>query len=182
MARNVHRRGRMRVNWAVCLAIVNAVSGCVDQDSTSTQAASSGQRKVIMFLWDGFPYSDVNPTDTPNLWAMMQGGANMTDNHSTFPTFTMVNSGTMATGSYPGKAGIYDNILWQPGPTGKDSGGGTVNYSQPVDLTDYAILTTLDAYYNNQLLLVGTLFQAAQDAGLKTAAIGKSGPAFVQDY
>src|SRR5262249_13427354 len=47
---------------------------------------------------------------------------------------------------------------------------------------DYGVLQDLDAYYNNQLLLVGTLFQAAQSAGLTTATVGKSGPAFLQDY
>src|SRR5262249_42730418 len=39
-----------------------------------------------------------------------------------------------------------------------------------------------DTYYGNKLLLVGTLFQAAQAKGLKTAAVGKSGAAFLQDY
>jgi hypothetical protein len=40
---------------------------------------------------------------------------------------------------------------------------------------DYAILQSLNAYYRNQLLLVESLFETAQAAGLKTAAVGKTG-------
>jgi hypothetical protein len=51
---------------------------------------------------------------------------------------------------------------------------------------DWSILHDLDNYYvgqnNSALFLVDTLFQAAHRAGLKTAAVGKSGPAYLQDY
>src|SRR5262249_28623362 len=105
-----------------------------------------------------------------------------TDNHSTYPTFTMMNAASFATGGFPGTTGFYGNSLWQEGPTGKDAANNDVNFNNPVFTEDYAILQDLDSYYQNQLLLVGTLFQAAQAAGLPTAAVGKSGPAFLQDY
>jgi len=51
---------------------------------------------------------------------------------------------------------------------------------------DWSILHNLDNFYvgqnNSALFLVDTLFQAAHRAGLKTATVGKSGPAFLQDY
>jgi hypothetical protein len=42
-------------------------------------------------------------------------------------------------------------------------------------------LSTLNNYYGGQLLLVKSLFATAQSAGLVTAAIGKSGSAYIQD-
>ena len=53
--------------------------------------------------------------------------------------------------------------------------------NDPVFTEDYGILKQLDANLDNHLLLVQTLLQTAQKAGLVTAAVGKSGPAFMQD-
>src|SRR5205814_10343646 len=64
---------------------------------------------------------------------------------------------------------------------GNDSGAHAVDFAQPVFSEDWSILHSLDTFYQNKLMLVGSLFQAAQKAGLRTAAIGKSGPAFLQD-
>jgi arylsulfatase A-like enzyme len=43
------------------------------------------------------------------------------------------------------------------------------------------VLATLNDYYGGQLLLVKSLFKTAQDAGLKTLTLGKSGAAYIQD-
>ena len=138
--------------------------------------------KVIVMVWDGFRPDAITETGTPNLWRLAQGGVTFADHHSTYPTFTMVNAGSLATGQLPGATGFYGNRFWQPGPTGRESDGRPVDFQQPVFTEDYAVLEALDRYYQNHLLLVGTLFEAAQDAGFTTAAVGKTGPAFLQDY
>jgi len=147
-----------------------------------TVSQSLAAHRTIIFVWDGMRPDAITQQDTPNLYALQQKGVNFTDNHSTYPTFTMMNAASFATGSFPGTTGFYGNTLWAPGATGKDSGGNAVDFQQPAFSEDYAILQDLNKFYDNQLLMVGTLFQAAQKAGLKTAAIGKSGPAFLQDY
>ncbi len=161
------------------------LSSVAHPDLTSGPQPDLGQapsHRVIVFVWDGLRPDSINATDTPNLLALKQGGVEFTDNHSTYPTFTMMNAAAFATGSFPGTTGFYGNSLWQEGPTGNSSAGTPADFVDPVFTEDYAILQDLDTFYSNQLLLVGTLFQAAQTAGLKTAAIGKSGPAFLQDY
>src|SRR6266498_2430044 len=145
--------------------LVGMIQGCDD--------AAAQERKVIIFVWDGLRPDSINPTDTPNLHALRESGVEFTDNHSTYPTFTMINAASFATGSFPGTTGFDGNTLWAPGAAGSDASGNVVDFGQPVFTEDYAILQDLDAYYNNQLLLVGTLFQAAQAVGLTTAAIGK---------
>ncbi|MBC7414332.1 MAG: alkaline phosphatase family protein [Herminiimonas sp.] len=140
-------------------------------------------------VWDGLRPDSVNPTDTPNLYALRQAGVNFTDNHSTYPTFTMMNGSSFATGSFPATSGFYGNTFWTPPqtgaaqaiPAGKTASGVRQDYAAPVFTEDYAVLSTLNEYYGGQLLLVKTLFKTAQDAGLKTATIGKSGAAYIQD-
>jgi arylsulfatase A-like enzyme len=151
-------------------------------NQTTPSAQTQTPHRTIIFVWDGMRPDAISQADTPNLYALQQGGVNFTDNHSTYPTFTMMNAASFATGSFPGTTGFYGNTQWSPGATGKDASGTGVDFQQPAFTEDYAILKDLDAFYQGQLLLVGTLFQAAQKAGLKTAAIGKSGPAFLQDY
>src|SRR5262249_51520432 len=86
------------------------------------------------------------------------------------------------TGCYPGATGFYGNTVYEPGAGDcVNSEGRPVVFSQPVFTEDYKILRALDALHSGRLLLPGTLFDAARAAGLTTAAVGKSGPAFLQD-
>lgn len=164
---------------AALLALsATALVGCSPSGTLPPQVA----HRTIIFVWDGMRPDAISAQDTPNLYALAQGGVNFTDHHSTYPTFTMMNSASIATGSFPGTTGFYGNTLWAPGASGNNSSGAPVDFQQPVFTEDYAVLEDLDRYYQGQLLLVGTLFQAAQAAGLKTAAVGKTGAAFLQDY
>jgi len=144
--------------------------------------AAAQERKVIIFVWDGLRPDSIDPTDTPNLHALRDAGVDFADNHSTYPTFTMMNAASFATGGFPGSTGYYGNTLWQPGTDGKDSAKADVDFRQPVFTEDYAILEDLTKFLKGDLLLVDTLFEAAQKAGMSTVAIGKTGAAFIQDY
>jgi hypothetical protein len=148
----------------------------------STLAAAEEPRRVIIFVWDGFRPDSLNPQDTPNLHAMREAGVHFTDHHATYPTFTMMNAASFATGSFGGSTGYYGNTLWQPTATGKNSLNEDVDYNQPVFSEDYAILTALANDLKGDLFMVETLFSVAQKAALSTATVGKSGAAFIQDY
>lgn len=149
---------------------------------TAPRAAAS---KVVVMVWDGLRPDSVNASDTPHLAALKAAGVNFADNHSTYPTFTMMNASSLATGSFPAHSGFYGNTYWQNGPAGNGANGKPADFLDPVFTEDWSILTDLDTYYKGQgdpgLLLVTTLFQQAQARGLVTAAVGKSGPAFLQD-
>ena len=165
--------------------LFTALSGC---GGTVVTLPTPVQRTIIM-VWDGLRPDSVNPSDTPNLYALRQAGVQFLDHHSTYPTFTMMNASSFATGSFPKTSGFYGNTFWtppqsgaaQPIPAGKSASNGTQDYLDPVFTEDYAVLSTLNDYYGGQLLLVKTLFKTAQDAGLVTATIGKSGSAYIQD-
>jgi predicted AlkP superfamily pyrophosphatase or phosphodiesterase len=166
-------------------AALTSLSACGGDDSTPVVVP---QRTIIM-VWDGLRPDSINPTDTPNLFTLRQQGVNFVDHHSTYPTFTMMNGSSFATGSFPKTSGFYGNTFWtppqagaaQPIPVGKSAAGTNQDYVTPVFTEDYAVLTTLNDYYGGQLLLVKSLFKTAQDAGLKTLTLGKSGAAYIQD-
>ncbi len=180
------RNSLLLLSIAATLATMTACGGSSTSDPAPV--AAPVQRTIIM-VWDGLRPDSVNPTDTPNLYALRQAGVHFVDNHSTYPTFTMMNGSSFATGSFPKTSGFYGNTFWtppqagaaQPIPAGKNAAGGNQDYAAPVFTEDYAVLSTLNDYYGSQLLLVKSLFKTAQDAGLKTATIGKSGAAFIQD-
>ena len=181
----------MNLPVALITALVASVllAGCGGSSSSNPSAASSlAPTRTIIMVWDGLRPDSVDATNTPNLYAMRQTGTNFSDNHSTYPTFTMMNGSSFATGSFPKTSGFYGNTFWTPPqgssntiPVGKNAGGASQDYQDPVFTEDYQVLTTLNTYYSGQLLLVKSLFATAQSAGVVTATIGKSGAAYIQD-
>jgi arylsulfatase A-like enzyme len=136
-------------------------------------------RAVIIVVWDGLRSDAVTPADAPTLAKLRDAGVEFTDNHSTYPTFTMMNAASFATGSFSEMTGFYGNVLWQPTATGSDSAGKPVDYRQPVFSEDYAVLDGLKGA--DKALFPETLFGAAHAAGMVTVTVGKSGAAYLQD-
>jgi len=141
------------------------------------------KQRVIIMVWDGLRPDSITKEDTPNLMALRQSGVSFADNHSTYPTFTMMNAASLASGSFPRKSGFYGNTFWTPPPTpvGVNASGQYQSYVDPVFTEDYAVLKTLNTHYDDDLIMVQSLFKVAHKAGLVTATVGKSGPAFLQD-
>src|SRR5664279_570210 len=104
----------MGIVASVCLGAV--LAGCGGGDTAAKQVAAP--TRTIIMVWDGLRPDSVNATDTPNLFALRQSGVNFTDNHSTYPTFTMMNGSSFATGSYPKTSGFYGNTFWTPPQAG----------------------------------------------------------------
>jgi arylsulfatase A-like enzyme len=177
---------RIIFRGAVAAAILAFIAGCSTQMATHAAAPERADAKpahnVIVFVWDGMRPDSISESDTPHLAALAKRGTNFADNHSSYPTFTMMNAAAFATGAFSGKSGFFGNTLYRPGAPARTSAGDEVDLNEPVFTEDYGILKQLDANQDEHLILVGTLFQSAQKAGLKTAAVGKSGPAFLQDY
>lgn len=179
-------RGAALSAFSLAIAGCGGGNGIIAADPAPT--TSLAPTRTIVMVWDGLRPDSVNATNTPNLYALRQSGVNFTDNHSTYPTFTMMNGSSFATGSFPKTSGFYGNTFWTPPqgagntiPAGTSAGGTAQDYVDPVFTEDWSVLATLNNYYGGQLLLVKTLFQTAQAAGLTTAAIGKSGAAYIQD-
>jgi predicted AlkP superfamily pyrophosphatase or phosphodiesterase len=95
------------VFFGVCLGLSD-LAGCGSFDTTQVAAA---RQRTIITVWDGLRPDAVNPVDTPNLYALGQQGVQFVDNHATYPTFTMMNGSSFATGSFPKTSGFYGNTF-----------------------------------------------------------------------
>ena len=139
-------------------------------------------RRVIIFVWDGLRTDDLTPEITPNYFALARSGVVFADHHAVYPTFTMMNSASIATGAYPGVHGFYGNVVYAPSAKGRNAKGVDIDFSAPAFIEDFGVVEAVRDAYQRKLTLVSTMLQAAQAKGLTTAAIGKFGAAFIQDY
>ena len=69
------------------------------------QETGPAARRVIIFVWDGLRADDLTPEIAPNYFALARSGVVFADHHAVYPTFTMMNSASIATGVYPGAHG-----------------------------------------------------------------------------
>jgi arylsulfatase A-like enzyme len=157
--------------------------GCSTAQGGPEGPPPPGSTRVIIFVWDGLRPDSVSAEDTPNLIRLRDEGVVFEAHHATYPTLTMMNAASFATGGYPATNGFYGNSVWVAGrpDAGTVGTGAAVDLAQPVFTEDYGVLDTLNRHYGGRLLLSGTLFEAAQDAGISTAVVGKVGAAYLQD-
>src|SRR6266581_1813791 len=146
------------------------------------QDTGPAARRVIIFVWDGLRTDDLTPEITPNYFALARSGVVFADHHAVYPTFTMMNSASIATGTYPGVHGFYGNVVYAPNARGKNAKGVDIDFSAPAFIEDFGVVEAVRESYQGKLTLVATMLQATQAQGLSTAAIGKFGAAFIQDY
>src|SRR5437764_605952 len=135
-------------------------------------------RRVIIFVWDGLRMDDLTPEITPNYFALARSGVVFTDHHAVYPTFTMMNSASIATGTYPGVHGFYGNVVYAPRARGKNAKGVEIDFSAPAFIEDFGVVEAVRESYQGKLTLVTTMLQAAKAKGLATASIGKFVDAF----
>src|SRR5437660_1487492 len=163
---------------ALSFFLLESGSGLAAQQQDVGPAA----RKVIIFVWDGLRADDVTLENMPNYFALARSGVVFADHHAVYPTFTMMNSASIATGTYPGTHGFYGNVVYAPNARGKNAKGVAIDFSAPAFIEDFGVVEGVRDSYQGKLTLVPTMLQVAQAKGLITAAVGKFGAAFIQDY
>jgi len=136
-------------------------------------AKATPARNVIIFVADGLRPGSVNSTDAPTITSLRKLGVSFQNSHAIFPTFTTPNAAAIATGHYPGDTGDYSNTIYSGYPVL----GGT---STPF-LENNGILSDVDEHFGGNFLDESTLLATARQLGYNTAAVGKVGPALIQD-
>ncbi|MFL6305081.1 MAG: alkaline phosphatase family protein [Candidatus Sulfotelmatobacter sp.] len=164
------------------IVLAFALLGMTAGSRAEQQDTDPAARRVIIFVWDGLRTDDLTPEMTPNYFALARSGVVFADHHAVYPTFTMMNSASIATGAYPGAHGFYGNVVYAPSAKGKNAKGADIDFSALAFIEDFGVVEAVREAYEGRLTLVSTMLQAAQAKGLTTAAIGKFGAAFIQDY
>src|SRR5579871_2187941 len=132
-------------------------------------------RNVVIFVADGLRYDSVTAENAPTLWRVRHEGVDFANSHAVYPTVTTANASAIATGHLLGDTGDYANTLYTAFPNAARN-GATVTF-----LEDDAILREVKAHSVNDYLGQVTLLQAAHAKGMRSAAVGKLGPAAIQD-
>ena len=141
----------------------------------SKPAPAKHKRNVIVFVADGLRYDSVTEKNAPTLWRVRQEGVDFQNSHAVYPTLTTANASAIATGLLLGDTGDYANTLYTAYPVAVRH-GAVVTF-----LEDDAILHELKNHFGGDYLGSQTLLQAAHAHGMRTAAVGKLGPAAIQD-
>jgi len=137
--------------------------------------AAEPAHNLILFVADGLRAHVVTPQTAPALAEVRDQGVDFTNSHSLFPTVTTPNASAIATGHRLGDTGDFGNTLFVgqalPPP-----------FASPfAAVEDDDVLGLLNARYGGNFLGETSLLQAARAKGYATAAIGKLGPADLQD-
>lgn len=139
-------------------------------------ALAAEPHNVVLFVPDGLRAVMVSPETAPTTAAVRDGGVNLKNSHSLFPTFTTPNAAAMATGHYLGDTGEYGNTIDAGFPV--PGAGGSLTPFMESD----PVLGDVDEHFAGDYLNETTLLKAARAQGYSTAAIGKLGPVLIFDH
>ena len=171
-----------RVRRSLRIALI--MSACVVAQSASAAAprASHPRRNVIIFIADGLRHDSVNATDAPTLFALRERGVHFVNSHSLFPTQTTPNASAIATGHYLGDTGDFSNAKYSGHPAFERGDFGKAAGTATAFLENDLVLADLDGHApDGNFLNEESLLAVARQHGFNTAAIGKLGPAAIQD-
>jgi arylsulfatase A-like enzyme len=170
---------KMRFVWlAVALALLPVRSAFISGQENS---AGVPRRNIVIFVFDGLRAGSVNADDSPTMFWIRNHGVSFANSHSLFPTFTTANASAIATGHYLGDTGDYSNQIYIGHPVFMDGNFGRPPGSYAPYVENDRVLGDLDAQFNGNYLNEETLLAAARRHGFSTAAVGKMGPAAIQD-
>src|SRR5579863_7661990 len=145
------------------------------------QEPAKRPRNIVIFVFDGLRAGSVNAADSPTMAWIRDHGVNFANSHSLFPTFTTANASAIARGHYLGDTGDFSNQIYIGHPVFWDGNFGRPPGSYAPYVENDRVLGDLDAQFNGNYLNEETLLAAARRHGYNTAAVGKMGPAAIQD-
>jgi hypothetical protein len=143
-------------------------------------------RIFVLMVWDGLRPDFVTAERTPNLFAMANEGVRFARHHSVYPTITMVDAATLATGAPPGRTTILgDEMSLAPRLAAHKIAVAPDDAwaNQPLNLENSILLAALNGpkFFNGTLLGSESIGQQIRRAGGYVAIVGKKGPAFLFD-
>ncbi len=137
-------------------------------------------RNAIIFVADGLRHDSVNATDTPAFARVRSRGVYFSNSHAVFPTQTMPNAAAIATGHYPGDTGQFANQIFVNYPLFDRSQLGPRGTITP-EVEEGIVMADLNGHFGGNFLREASLVAFARSYGYNTAAVGKTGPAALQD-
>lgn len=155
---------------------------------TQSTKAALPPKNAIIFVADGLRPGSVNLNNAPTMTGLASQGVTFANSHSLFPTFTMPNGSAIATGHSIGDISSFSNTL-HPGYTltlplpnfGLSSPPIPFQETPTPFIESDPVLGDIDLHFGGNYLDEESLLSFARMLGYNTAAVGKVGPALVQD-
>ena len=138
--------------------------------------AQARPHNVIIFVADGLRSGVVTPVTAPALAQLRDEGVDFRNSHSLYPTVTTPNASAIATGHRLGDTGDFANYVYAGEPAVPAAFASIV-----APLEDDSVLGDMNARFGGNYLDENSLLAIARAQGFSTAAIGKLGPAAIQD-
>ncbi len=167
-------------------ALLIASVAAARADAGEARGVQARARIFILMVWDGLRPDLVSAKWTPNLFAMENEGVLFAHHHAVYPSITMVNAASLATGAPPGTTSVLGDEMSMSSRLRADRitpAAADAWATRPVNLEDSAALAALNGpgFFNGALLGSESLGQRVRRAGGYLAVVGKKGPTFMFD-
>jgi arylsulfatase A-like enzyme len=133
--------------------------------------AASGERHVVVIVWDGMRPDFVTERNTPALWKLAQEGVTFQNHHSVYLTATNVNGAAMATGVYPNRNSLLANREFRP----------AIDARKAFENAEWPIIKKADEVTGGKYIAAPTIAETVRAAGRRTAIAGTKSVAFLHD-
>ena len=136
-----------------------------------TPKPQSGDRHVVVVVWDGMRPDFVTERNTPTLWKLAHDGVTFRHHHSVYPTATDINGAAIATGVYPNRNSLLANREYRP----------RIDPQRAFDNCEPEIIKKGDETSGGKYLALPTLAEIVRAAGGRTAIAGTKSVTFLHD-
>jgi arylsulfatase A-like enzyme len=126
---------------------------------TRAVIASPPAKHVVVVVWDGMRPDFVTEQNTPTLWKLGQAGVTFRNNHSVYPSATIVNGTAIVTGDYPNRHGILANHVYR----------ADINGRQSLDTENAAVVRKADEIESGKYVAAPTMPELLHEKGQRTA-------------
>ena len=121
--------------------------------------AVASDKHIVVVVWDGMRPDFVSEQNTPTLWKLAQAGVTFRNNHSVYPSATIVNGTAIITGDYPSHDGILANHLYRADIDGRKS----------IDVENAQVVHKGDQISSGKYVAAPTIAELLHEKGERTA-------------
>jgi predicted AlkP superfamily pyrophosphatase or phosphodiesterase len=122
-------------------------------------ASAATDKHIVVVVWDGMRPDFVTEQNTPTLWKLAHTGVTFGNNHSVYPSATIVNGTAIVTGDYPNHDGILANHVYRADLDGQKS----------IDVENAQVVRKGDELSNGKYVGAATIAELLHAQGEKTA-------------
>src|ERR1041384_6796865 len=150
--------------------LAGGVAGLISFASGAVADSLRQGRHVVVVVWDGMRPDFVSEQNTPTLWKLAKNGVIFKNNHSVYPSATIVNGTAINTGVYPDRSVILANHDYL----------SAIDSKKSVDVENVGVVRKGDKATHGKYVGAPTIAELVHEKGGETPIAGAKtqGPPF----